>query len=839
MNNKQFDLISRVAALVVLTIGLVVMAGWYLHLPGLFQLRADFTSMQFNTASGFLLIGAALLPIGFNQPRWTQALALVTALLGGLTLLQYLAQIDLGIDQLFMQHYVTTHTSNPGRMAPNTALCFLLSGSALILAARNRPLVSGFMVIMITVLSIIPLMGYLFGVESAYGWANLSRMAPHTAFSFVVFSLGMLAAIRDQSQTQFSQLSIRDRMITGFVVMLMITLVVGLTSLARIDSVSALTEKLERHAFRVSNAALAIKINTIQINRSMKNLVLYTSAKERQSAFDDIAWQEADFHLNLDVLNDNYLGRHEDIAILKKNFQQWRAYGKESFQLLKKGHDDLYATRTLHDGNQMAAATEHVADRIIKEALGDAQKLIDQARNARNDAFNLLLILLAAATLLALAVSLYITRSIRNQLSVLNTAMGAITDGRADSVVPYLKDHHEIGGMARAVEVFKGYLRERNELQERTRLIIENSPSGLLMVHQDGRIGMVNRKFEQLFSYSREEILGQPMECLLPERYRTAHPSQRSGFFAAPSARAMGSDRVLFARRKDGSEFPVEIGLNPIDSDEGPMVLASIMDVSERHAAEQMEKESNERLAHHAEALERTNKELDTFAYVASHDLKSPLRGIDQLATWISEDLSEHTSPETQNYLNLMRVRVNRMEGLLNDLLAYSRVGRQAYDLVEVNIRTLCEDIFSMLSHPDSIRLDIHEPTPTFVTLRVPLELVLRNLINNAIKHHNKPQGIITVSANLSGDRYTFTVADDGPGIAVEHQERVFGIFQTLRPRDDVEGSGMGLAIVKKTIESYGGLITLISDGSSGCRFQFTWPNEAAIRRDINAGHGE
>ncbi len=837
MDNKQLGLMPRFAALMVITIGLLVIMGWHLHLPELFQLRADFSPMQYNTALGFVLIGTALFSIIFNQPRWTQIFSLIATLLGGLTLFQYLTQVDLGIDQLLMQHYVTTHTSNPGRMAPNTALCFLLSGAALALITKHRPLESSFLVIIVIILSVIPLSGYVFGVESAYGWANLSRMAPHTASSFVMFSLGMLAAIRDQRQMQFTRLSIHGRMAIGFAAMLMITLAVGLTSLVRIDSVSALTEKLERHAFRVSNAALAMKINTIQINRSMKNLVLYTSTQEKQRALEDIASQERAFDINLQVVRGNYLGSPEDIDSLKTSFQQWRLYGKESVRLLNEGRADLFSIRTLNDGNQMAATTELMTDRIIRNTLGDAQMLIDRSRNARKDAFNLMLILLGAAVLLAIAVSLYITRSIRNQLLSLSTSMGLLTDGNTDSTIPYQDDQYEIGHMARAVNVFKGYLRERNLLQERTRLIVENSPSGLLMVDRDGRIGMVNRKFEQLFAYSRDEILGQTMECLLPERYRATHPGQRASFFSSPSARGMGSDMVLFARRKDGSEFPVEIGLNPVDSNEGTMVLASIVDVSERHAAEHAARENNERLARHAEALERTNKELDTFAYVASHDLKSPLRGIDQLATWITEDIGE-TTPETQNNLRLMRVRVNRMEGLLNDLLAYSRVGRQAYNLETVSIGTLVENIFGMLSHPESIRLEVHEPMPTFVTLRVPLELVLRNLINNAIKHHNKPQGTITVSASLSEDRYTFTVADDGPGIAAEHQERVFGIFQTLRPRDDVEGSGMGLAIVKKTIEYYGGVITLISDGSSGSRFQFTWPNEATMRRCINEDNG-
>ena len=218
------------------------------------------------------------------------------------------------------------------------------------------------------------------------------------------------------------------------------------------------------------------------------------------------------------------------------------------------------------------------------------------------------------------------------------------------------------------------------------------------------------------------------------------------------------------------------------------------------------------------------NQELNNFANAASHDLKSPLRGIDQLATWIQEDLQEVLDADTREHLYLMRSRISRMEILLDDLLTYSQVGRTQEDTVEVDTLKMVEDVYNLSVNTTQIKL-ITENLPTLWTKKAPLGLVLRNLIGNAIKHHEKSTGTITVSARRLVKEFEFTVQDDGPGIAPEHQQRVFVMFQTLKPRDKVEGSGMGLAMVQKAIESMGGSISLQSDGQHGSIFRFTWPD--------------
>ena len=222
--------------------------------------------------------------------------------------------------------------------------------------------------------------------------------------------------------------------------------------------------------------------------------------------------------------------------------------------------------------------------------------------------------------------------------------------------------------------------------------------------------------------------------------------------------------------------------------------------------------------------LTRINEELNNFTYVASHDLKSPLRGIDQLASWINEDLGDDLNEQTKEHLKLMRTRIKRMEMLLDDLLAYSRVGRADGEIVEVDTKETIEAIFDMSGFNDKIQFVVADEMPTIQIKKVPFELIFRNLISNAIKHHDKEQGKITVSARSITNGFEFEITDDGPGIPLEHQKRVFDIFQTLRPRDEVEGSGIGLSIVKKAADSVGGTIFLESDGVHGCTFRFFYP---------------
>jgi PAS domain S-box-containing protein len=241
-----------------------------------------------------------------------------------------------------------------------------------------------------------------------------------------------------------------------------------------------------------------------------------------------------------------------------------------------------------------------------------------------------------------------------------------------------------------------------------------------------------------------------------------------------------------------------------------------------RQLTETLEQRVVERTAE----LERSNRELDQFAYVASHDLKAPLRAIDNLSAWIEEDTGKLLPPASLEHLNKLRGRVQRMERLLDDLLAYSRAGRIQHRPEEVDLESLIRGVAEMQGLPPGFRFSLEGDLGKLYTLRVPLETVLRNLIGNAIKHHHRSDGHIQITVRDLGAQVGFVVRDDGPGIAPQYHIRIFEMFQMLQPRDRVEGSGMGLAIVKKLVESVGGQVKLESVEGKGSSFSFTWPRQ-------------
>jgi len=366
-------------------------------------------------------------------------------------------------------------------------------------------------------------------------------------------------------------------------------------------------------------------------------------------------------------------------------------------------------------------------------------------------------------------------------------------------------------------------MQELKDSETYTRDIVNSMAEAAYGSDKQGHCTFVNRALLALLGYGSEaEIIGKNVHALFHYAHADGSPFPESEC-PINAAQQAGSDRSVHIAndvfwRKDGTAVDVEYWSQPLLSGGNHIgSIATFMDIAERKRAER----KREQLV---DQLTCINEELNNFAYIASHDLKSPLRGIDQLASWVAEDLAGTLDPDTKNHLHLMQNRVKRMEMLLDDLLAYSRAGRSVDEIVEVDSRELVDNIFEMVKPDKPIKLQILGELPLLKTRKVPLELVLRNLVSNAIKHHDKPQGRVSVSARAVANGFEFAVSDDGPGIAPEHQQRVFGMFQTLKPRDEVEGSGMGLALVKKAVESMGGSVTLESDGHSGCTFRFILP---------------
>lgn len=236
---------------------------------------------------------------------------------------------------------------------------------------------------------------------------------------------------------------------------------------------------------------------------------------------------------------------------------------------------------------------------------------------------------------------------------------------------------------------------------------------------------------------------------------------------------------------------------------------------------------SRSELIRYSEQLKKQNEELNQFSYVVSHDLKAPLRAIFKLSEWIEEDMGTSMSPEIKKNMQILRGRVFRLEALINGLLEYSKIGRVSVPTERLDVQTMLKETIDLLNPPPHIKIDIQRGMPVFSTKKYLLQQVFINLISNAVKYNDKEEGKIAVKVSETGNFYRFVVEDNGMGIDKVYHEKVFEIFQTLQSRDKVEGTGVGLAIIKKSVEDMGGAITVESEEKKGARFIFTWPKAA------------
>lgn len=359
---------------------------------------------------------------------------------------------------------------------------------------------------------------------------------------------------------------------------------------------------------------------------------------------------------------------------------------------------------------------------------------------------------------------------------------------------------------------------ERKRAEERFRLVVESAPNAMILVNHEGMITLVNRQTEILFGYERNELIGSKLEVLIPSRFSKEHPGHRDTFFRKPQTRSMGVGRDLFAKRKDGTEIQVEIGLNPIDTGDGQMVLASIIDITERKIQEATLKKQME--------LEIKNKELEQFAFVASHDLQEPLRTVSNYMQVFEEDYLDRLDDNALRYLKSVNSATKRMSILVKALLDFSRLGRNK-KLASVDCKKLLQYVIADLNtviKNSQVVIDIGE-MPTLNLYEIEMGQLFQNLITNAIKFSKKnirPE--IRISSRKINEKWQFSVSDNGIGIAPSHFDRVFEIFQRLHTNDEFEGNGIGLANCKKIIELHQGEIWIESKLGEGATFHFTIP---------------
>src|SRR3569832_1319429 len=375
--------------------------------------------------------------------------------------------------------------------------------------------------------------------------------------------------------------------------------------------------------------------------------------------------------------------------------------------------------------------------------------------------------------------------------------------------------------------------------------IIESAPMAIVMIDAAGRIVLTNKEAEVLFGYHRDELLGQPVDLLVPVEFRASHPAARIIFFLQPTPRRMGACRDLFAQRNDGSVFPIEIGLNPIETDEGLFVLSAIVDITERKELEKALRQTNElleqrvaertaQLTAQADTLQRTNDalvrsniELQLFAYIASHDLQSPLRSISGFLQLLSAEYLGKFDAQADDWIGRAVHSLKQMQTLIRDLLAYSRVDSHARPFKPVPFRAVLDDAVALL---DVAITDTQAEVscgelPAVLGDRSQLVQLLHNLLGNALKYHGGDSPRVYVSAEPGQDGWQFCVSDNGIGIEPQYYEKIFEIFRRLHNQQEIPGTGIGLAVCRRVVHRHGGRIWVESEPGRGSRFYFTIPD--------------
>ncbi len=502
-----------------------------------------------------------------------------------------------------------------------------------------------------------------------------------------------------------------------------------------------------------------------------------------------------------------------DDAALRQALEDYYASAYDVSRRLiadETGEGVVDAISAMQGKQQRTAELLKRATSVDRGELGNAFASVIQAENAAAE-YRLGISLACIVAVIALSTAL--ARGVLRSLAELADGFQRFGQGHFDQGIR-VASGDELGDVARQANQMAANLdrltHESKKAEERFRGLLEAAPDAMVIAGEDRRVTLVNAQTEKLFGYDRAELLGRDVEMLLPERYRAQDPQYRSGVFGEPRVRSMGSGLELHGRRKNGTEFPIEMSLSPLLTAEGMLVSSAIRDITERKRVEI--------------ALKHSNQELEAFSYSVAHDLRAPLRGINGFAQALVEDAGDKLDAEARDFLNRISAGAGRMGQLIDALLTMSRVSRVELRRETVDMTGAADALMQQfrLAQPERVVTFVNQPGVVADGDPPLLRAVLDNLLGNAWKFTSaRSDARIAFGCRQEEGRTVYFVQDNGAGFDMAYADRLFAPFQRLHQASEFAGTGIGLATVQRIVRRHGGDIWAEGKVNEGATFQF------------------
>jgi PAS domain S-box-containing protein len=767
-----------VACALVAAVSVLVLAGWALQQETLMRVHPSFVPMHPVTAVLFLLSAAALW--GLRRPPMSVVvqparmvaigLAALVALAGTVKLGEHFLGLHTGIDQWLFPDRLGPAVPDAMRneIAPNTALAFVLAGAALLLLDRGarpgrRP--AEWLAAAVAGLATLALLGYAYRVEAMYRMPTFLPMAVHTAISFLLLAMGILWSRRWLGVAALFSGGRPDSRMARRLLLGSIAIVAGIGWL-----------RLAGERAGLYGSELGVTYHTAAMVVLLALLVagsawaLHRSEDERRRAEEERA---------------RLFAITPDLFCVAGFDGHFRSLNPSWERLLGWTREELRARPFLEfvHPDDRGFSIERLGSLAQGEpALAFENRFVDRDGNAHWISWN------------AIPVP---------EEGVIYASGRDVTRERED-----------------ARRLLRG--------EEQLRAIIDTAHDAFVAMDAEGKVTDWNAQAEAISGWKRKEALGRPLATLLvPPRHRAAHAAGLARYLATGEGNMLNRPVEIEALHRSGREFPVELTIWPIGSGRDCTFNAFLRDISIRKAAERSIRDLNAELASRAEELRQSNRELESFSYSVSHDLRAPLRHIDGYARMLQEDAGDALDGDCRRYLDEIGGAARRMGALIDDLLAFSRLGRKPLERGPLRMRALVEEVVAESGGAGKVQLgelpDAHGDP-------VLLRQVWVNLVSNALKY-SAPRGeaarIVIEGARQDG-RVRYRVRDNGVGFDMRFADKLFGVFQRLHSQDEFEGTGVGLAIVQRIVLRHGGQVHAEAEPGQGATFGFALPDQAS-----------